>query len=69
MNLCYTLPDQEAALLKPLREGQPIRYCVPYDLDDDGAFCGDGWVAVTERALFILKNGTLKHCVPLAETD
>ena len=69
MNLCYTLPDQEAALLKPLREGQPIRYCVPYDLDDDGAFCGDGWIAVTERVLFILKNGTLKHCVPLAETD
>ena len=69
LNLCFTLPDQEAGLIKPLRHGKPLRYCVPYDLNDDGGLCGDGWIAVTEDTLFVLKGGALKHQVFLAEAD
>lgn len=69
MNLCYTLPDEETGLIKPLRQGKPLLYCVPYDLDDDGGLCEDGWIAVTENALFVLKNGTIKHRVDLRETE
>ena len=69
MNLCFTLPDEVAGLIKPLRKGKPLLYCVPYDLDDDGGMCTDGWIAVTEDTLFILKGGAIKHQAELSRFD
>lgn len=69
MNLRYTLPDREAAVLAPLLGGEKIRYCVPYDLDREGEFYAGGWIAVTRRQLFVLGDGELRETVSLADSD
>ena len=60
MNLHYTLPEREKALL--CREagikGAPV-YCVPYDLTPDGRFLSDGWVAVYADLIVVLANGEI----------
>ncbi len=69
MNLRYTLPEREEALLRSHRQGQKLRYCVPFDLDRQGNLCADGWIAVTKEALYILRGGALVDTVPLAEAE
>ena len=65
MNLHYTLPDREMALLKPQLMGEKPRYCVPYDLTPEGVFCSEGWIVVTDTALYILGEGRILKKVPL----
>ncbi len=69
MNLRYTLPEREQAVLKPHLKGQRLRYCVPFDLDRHGNFCADGWIAVTKDVLYILQGGLLADSVRLDQTD
>lgn len=57
MNLHYTLPEREAEELEPRLGKQELRYCVPYDLNADGEYLPDGWVAVTTQTLYILSGG------------
>ena len=65
MNLCYTLPDEEAALLG----GETPVYCVPYDLDRDGGYQAGGWVAVSETRLYVFAAGALIETILLADAD
>lgn len=69
MNLHFTLPDKEQALLNPLIQGEKIRYCVPYDLDKQGNFAADGWAVVTDDHLYVLLDGRILDSVSLHETD
>ncbi len=69
MNLKYTLPDHEQEKIKPLLKGEKIVYCLPFDLDKDGQWISDGWVAVTRNNLFILKNGSIIRNIDLSQTD
>lgn len=69
MNIRFTLPDQEQQAVNPLLKGNKIIYCVPYDLDQDGNFCPDGWIAVTEKALYILGGGEVMKTINLAAAD
>lgn len=65
MNLHYTLPDREAALMKPILERKKPCYCVPYDLTVEGAFCSDGWLVVSDTTLYLLGEGRILKTVSL----
>ncbi len=65
MNIRYTLPDREQALLSERAGTAELCYCAPFDLTEDGQFCTDGWVAVTHAALYVLQGGRLEREVPL----
>ncbi len=69
MNLRFTLPEREQELLTGRLNGEKIEYCVPFDLDHDGNFCPDGWIAVTATRLFCMADGVLQQTVSLEETD
>lgn len=69
MNLRYTLPETEAAVIKPLLKNEKIEYCVPYDLTRAGDFDADGWVVVTRTRLFLLEGGVLQDTVSLTDSD
>ena len=66
MNIHYTLPDREQALLTARSGKTALCYCAPFDLTPDGQLCTDGWVAVTSSALFVLLHGKIEREVPLA---
>ncbi len=74
MNLRFTLPEAEQAVLSPLLNGEPIRYAIPYDLSREGLFPESmdyirGWVVVTETRLFVLSGGAVTDTVDLTQTD
>lgn len=47
MNLKYTLPDREAAALRPLLRKEKMVYCIPCDMTPDGQAAADRWTVVT----------------------
>lgn len=69
MNLRYTLPDEEGELLQADLQGETIVYCVPFDLEIEGAYCADGWVVVTKKHLVVLKDGRIQRKLRLEEVD
>jgi ATP-binding cassette subfamily B protein len=52
MELLFQLPKQTKAALRP-EEREDIRYCVPYDIAEDGSFEGNGYIIVTSERLII----------------
>ena len=69
MNLRYTLPDREGAVLAPVLGDEKAVYCVPYDLDSEGHLGVDGWIVVTKTRLFQMQDGVLLTTVDLTDTD
>lgn len=69
MNLRYTLPETEAAVIRPLLKEEKIEYCVPYDLSRAGDLGADGWVVVTRTHLFCMEEGTVREKATLSECD
>ena len=69
MNLLYTLPPQEQAVLQRQLAQEPIRYCVPFDLHRDGSPCTGGWVVVTRHTLYVLEDGAIRETVSLDEAE
>lgn len=65
MNLCYTLPEEEQALL----EGERPRYCLPVDLTTEGCWATRGWVVVTQRHLLVLQDGRIDEDVLLERCE
>ncbi len=66
MNLHKKLPSDMLKLLN-LSDRQPIKYCVPFDLDEKGDFVL-GYVVVLQGELCILQNGQVSK-IPLKELD
>ncbi len=69
MNLRFTLPDDEKELASAVFQGEPIVYCVPFDLHLDGSFCQNGWIVVTKSRLLVLTDGEITSNVDLAQMD
>ena len=65
MNLKYTLPDREAAALRPLLRKEKMVYCIPCDMTPDGQAAADRWTVVTPGRLFLLTGGEVTETVAL----
>ena len=63
MNLKYTLPDREAAALRPLLRKEKMVYCIPCDMTPDGQAAADRWTVVTPGRLFLLTGGEVTETV------
>ncbi len=66
MELCFSLPQKQLNILNPHLQGEPIRYCVPFDLTLDNRPCSDGYVAVTVTTLFLVSGESVSE-YPLTE--
>lgn len=69
MNLRFTLPEQEQQSFDRQVGDAPIVYCVPFDLDTDGMWCCDGWVAVTKQQAVLLKGHEVVKTVALGDLE
>lgn len=69
MNLLYTLPDEDFDAIKPKLRREPVVYCVPYDLYENGDYCPDGWVIVTHKALYLIKDRKVTETCDLTDVD
>lgn len=58
MELLFRLPERVRNCLK-LAAGEDIRYCVPYDIAEDGSFIGDGYIVVTPKRLMVMEKGSI----------
>lgn len=68
MLLKFELPQLQQQLLK-LEEKETIRYCIPYDIAEDGSFKEDGYVVVTDTRLFVLDSEKITYEHPLSGFD
>lgn len=48
---------------------QDVRYFVPYDIDSCGNYCSDGFVAVTESSVYIIKGERCEKTFVLCDCD
>ncbi len=46
-----------------------VKYFVPYDIDGCGSFCSDGFVAVTESCLYIIRGERVEKTFSLCDCD
>ena len=67
MKVLFDLPPDELALLK-LEKGEELHYCVPYDLYGNRRI-KDGWIAVTDKRLFVLLSGQLQKEFLLSKVE
>ncbi|MBE5967238.1 MAG: ATP-binding cassette domain-containing protein [Lachnospiraceae bacterium] len=68
MELLFELPRQLKELLK-LYRGEDIKYCVPYDIAEDGILGEAGYLVVTQRRLFITAGNQLAYEWKLEELE
>ncbi|MDF2567650.1 MAG: transporter [Oscillospiraceae bacterium] len=64
MNLQYTLPEPERLAFEHNHPKVHIVYCIPFDIGEDGNWCGDGWIIASETNVFVMKNKQIVY-----ETD
>lgn len=69
MNLKYTLPDREAAALRPLLRKEKMVYCIPCDMTPGGQAAADRWTVVTPGRLFLLTGGEVTETVALKDAE
>lgn len=55
MNLNYCLPDDISDLIKNEIRDEKIQYCIPFDVDKDGAFI-DSWFIITRTKIVKVLN-------------
>lgn len=60
MELLFELPEQTKALLA-LKPGEDIRYCVPYDIDNDGNLGETGYIVVTPERLIVTEKDKVSY--------
>lgn len=58
MELLFQLPKQIADMLQ-FASGEDIRYCVPYDIAEDGSFTKDAYIIVTPKRLIVTAGGRI----------
>jgi ATP-binding cassette, subfamily B, bacterial len=68
MELLFELPRQSRELLK-LAHGEEIKYCVPYDIAEDGSLGEAGYIVVTPRRLLITAGNRLAYEWELKELE
>lgn len=66
MILTFKLPERAKRCIK-LTEGERIYYAVPYDIAEDGMWLENSFFAVTNRYLYVIREGELQE--KLAITD
>ena len=66
MILKFDLSNENLALLA-LPSDEELCYAVPFDVDENGAFIDNSYVAVTRKRIFVLQQGALKHVYKLAD--
>jgi ATP-binding cassette subfamily B protein len=60
MELLFQLPKQTKEMLK-LGLGEEIKYCVPYDIAEDGSFQENGYIVVTPKRLIITDGDRIHY--------
>lgn len=68
MELCFTLPEAQNQALH-LASDEVIRYCIPYDIAEDGSFKKDGYFVVSSLRLMILDGISLTYNHPLGDFE
>ena len=68
MNLNFKLPKGQSKVLN-LGEGETVRYCSPYDIDFEGNWTKEGYIAVTGKRLVVLDDREVKEEIPLSEIE
>lgn len=58
MELLFKLPKVARELLK-LKQGEEIRYCVPYDISRDFKFGNIGYIVVTDERLIVTEGDSI----------
>lgn len=66
MKLLYELPKAYELLIRGKCNQDEIKFCLPYDLSEGGSFA-EGFLAVTEKKVFVLFEGELVKTVELSE--
>ena len=66
MILKFDLSNENLALLA-LPSDEELCYAVPFDVDENGAFIDNSYVAVTRKRIFVLQQGALKQVYKLAD--
>ena len=68
MRLKFKQTDASQRALKEAKAGE-IKYFVPYDIDGGHNLCSDGFTAVTDRAIYIIKGEKVKSTFNLSDCD
>lgn len=64
MRLNFKQTDGSKKALAAVNAGD-VKYFVPYDIDSLGNFCSDGFVALTEKALYVIKGDRVERTFEL----
>lgn len=64
MRLNFKQTDGSKKALAAVNAGD-VKYFVPYDIDSLGNFCSDGFVALTEKALYVIKGDWVERTFEL----
>ena len=68
MRLKFKQTSEIMLALKKVDDQNP-KYLVPYDIDSCGNFCSDGFVAVTKKALYVIKGDAVERTFLLKDCD
>lgn len=65
--ILYFEPGKANMAAMKLTDGEKPVYCVPFDISPDGGFIGGAFVAVTEKRLFVLRDGEILKELKLSD--